>query len=83
MIKYCHFNRVNLMSSTSLEKIAKLEILFAEQEYTVQMLNDIVTRQDRDIAKLKIEYRDLKFQYLDLKSQIPDQGSSTEIPPHY
>jgi uncharacterized coiled-coil protein SlyX len=71
------------MSSTSLEKIAKLEILFAEQEYTVQMLNDIVTRQDRDIAKLKIEYRDLKFQYLDLKSQIPDQGSSSEIPPHY
>jgi len=71
------------MSSINLEKIAKLEILFAEQEYTVQMLNDIVTRQDKDIAKLKIEYRDLKFQYMDLKSQIPDQESSAEIPPHY
>ncbi|MFT5225593.1 MAG: putative coiled-coil protein SlyX [Polaribacter sp.] len=71
------------MNTTSLEKIAKLEILFAEQEYTVQTLNDIVTRQDRDIAKLKIDYQDLKFQYLDLKSQLPDQGSSSEIPPHY
>lgn len=71
------------MSSINLEKIAKLEILFAEQEYTVQMLNDIVTRQDKDIAKLKIECRDLKFQYMDLKSQIPDQESSAEIPPHY
>lgn len=71
------------MSSINFEKIAKLEILFAEQEYTVQMLNDIVTRQDKDIAKLKIEYRDLKFQYMDLKSQIPDQESSAEIPPHY
>jgi uncharacterized coiled-coil protein SlyX len=71
------------MNSTSLEKISKLEILFAEQEYTVQTLNDIVTRQDRDIAKLKVYYQELKFQYQDLKSQLPDQGSSSEIPPHY
>ena len=57
------------MNATNLEKIAKLEMLFAEQEYTVQTLNDIVTRQDRDIVKLKADYQDLKFQYLDLKSQ--------------
>jgi uncharacterized coiled-coil protein SlyX len=71
------------MNATNLEKIAKLEMLFAEQEYTVQTLNDIVTRQDRDIVKLKTDYQDLKFQYLDLKSQMPDQGSSSEVPPHY
>ena len=71
------------MNTDSLDKIAKLEILFAEQEYTVQTLNDIVTRQDRDIVKLKADYQDLKFQYLDLKSQMPDQGSGSEVPPHY
>ena len=71
------------MKSTHLDQIAKLEILFAEQEYTVQTLNDIVTRQDRDIAKLKRDYEDLKSQYQDLKSNLPDQGSSSEIPPHY
>lgn len=71
------------MNTTSLEKIAKLEVLFAEQEYTVQTLNDIVTRQDRDIAKLKSDYMDLKSQYIDLKSQLPDQEVSSEIPPHY
>lgn len=74
------------MNATTLEQIAKLEVLFAEQEYTVQTLNDIVTRQDRDIAKLKMDYQDLKSQYLDLKSQLPDQsglGENTEVPPHY
>jgi uncharacterized coiled-coil protein SlyX len=74
------------MNSTSIEQIAKLEVLFAEQEYTVQTLNDIVTRQDRDIAKLMKDYQELKFQYLDLKSQLPDQPSheaSSEVPPHY
>jgi len=71
------------MNATCLEQIAKLEMLFAEQEYTVQTLNDIVTRQDRDISKLMSDYQDLKSQYIDLKSQLPDQGNSPEIPPHY
>jgi uncharacterized coiled-coil protein SlyX len=74
------------MNTTTLGQIAKLEVLFAEQEYTVQTLNDIVTRQDRDIAKLKVDYQDLKLQYLDLKSNLTDQtgqDASSEIPPHY
>jgi uncharacterized coiled-coil protein SlyX len=71
------------MNSSNLEQIAKLEMLFAEQEHTVQMLNDIVTRQDQDIAKLKFEFQSLKLQYLDIKSQLPDQESTPEIPPHY
>ena len=71
------------MNASSLKKITKLETLFAEQEYLIQTLNDIVTRQDKDITKLEVDYRDLKFQYLDLKSQLPDQGPSSEIPPHY
>ena len=71
------------MNSRNLEQIATLEMLFAEQEHTVQMLNDIVTRQDQDIAKLKFEFQSLKLQYLDIKSQLPDQETTSEIPPHY
>lgn len=71
------------MKSSNLEQLAKLEMLFAEQEYTVQTLNDIVTRQDRDITKLKLDFEMLKLQYLDMKSQLPDQETAPEIPPHY
>lgn len=77
------YTQPNFMNSSCLEKIAKLEVLFAEQEYTVQTLNDIVTRQDQDITRLKANYQDLKSQYLDMKSQLPDQGTGSEIPPHY
>jgi uncharacterized coiled-coil protein SlyX len=71
------------MNSTSLEQIAKLEMLFSEQEHTLQTLNDIITRQDRDIAKLMLDFESLKLQYIDLKTQLPDQQTISEIPPHY
>ncbi|MFT6047428.1 MAG: putative coiled-coil protein SlyX [Arenicella sp.] len=71
------------MNSENLEQIAKLEILFSEQEHTLQTLNDIITRQDRDIAKLMLDFESLKLQYMDLKSQLPDQQTTSEIPPHY
>ena len=73
----CHMNSENL------EQIAKLEMLFSEQEHTLQTLNDIITRQDRDIAKLMLDYESLKLQYMDLKSQLPDQQITSEVPPHY
>ncbi|MFT5664424.1 MAG: putative coiled-coil protein SlyX [Candidatus Azotimanducaceae bacterium] len=71
------------MNSTNIEQIAKLEMLFSEQEHTLQTLNDIITRQDRDIAKLILDFESLKLQYMDLKSQLPDQQTTSEIPPHY
>ena len=71
------------MNSENLEQIAKLEMLFSEQEHTLQTLNDIITRQDRDIAKLMLDYESLKLQYMDLKSQLPDQQITSEVPPHY
>jgi uncharacterized coiled-coil protein SlyX len=71
------------MISTSLEQIAKLEMLFSEQEHTLQTLNDIITRQDRDLAKLMLDFESLKLQYIDLKSQLPDQQTISEPPPHY
>jgi uncharacterized coiled-coil protein SlyX len=71
------------MNSTNIEQIAKLEMLFSEQEHTIPTLNDIITRQDRDIAKLILDFESLKLQYMDLKSQLPDQQTTSEIPPHY
>lgn len=71
------------MNSENIEQIAKLEMLFSEQEHTLQTLNDIITRQDRDIGKLMLDFESLKLQYMDLKSQLPDQQITSEIPPHY
>ncbi len=64
-------------------QITRLEMLYSEQEYTIQTLNQITTRQDQEIAQLRTELKLLKRQYLDLKTNIPDQMVNDEKPPHY
>ena len=65
------------------EQITKLEMLYSEQEYTIQSLNAIVARQSREISDLKAELQSLKLQYQELKSELPDQLNDIDKPPHY
>lgn len=69
----------------SLERrIEHLESLFAEQEYTLQALNDTVSRQDREITSLTLAIERLKQQIDSLKSDVSsDISPEHEKPPHY
>ena len=64
-------------------RIDKLEVLFSEQEYTVESLNAIVTRQAQDIDKLHIKINLLKHQIREFKKDIPESAVLDEKPPHY
>ena len=64
-------------------RITRLEMLYSEQEYTVQALNQITTRQDHEITQLRSDLQLLKQQYLDLKTDLPQPPSGDEKPPHY
>ena len=64
-------------------RIDKLEILFSEQEYTVDSLNSVVTRQAREIDQLTDSIDLLKFQMKEFKKQLPDSAIVDEKPPHY
>ena len=65
------------------ERLDKLEILFAEQEYTIETLNAIVTRQSDEIAKLWQLSERFKQQLRDFKQQLPESDAADEKPPHY
>lgn len=67
------------------EKLTAIETLYSEQEYTVHTLNEIVTRQDREISRLGDELKWLKRQLMALKEQLPDSegNADDEKPPHY
>ena len=69
----------------SLERrIEYLEALYAEQEYTVQALNDTVSRQDREITRLTLGIKRLGEQLKKLNSDLPGNISPEhEKPPHY
>ncbi len=72
--------------TTELEKkLTVIETLYSEQEYTVQTLNSIVTRQDQEISRLSNELQWLKQQLMTLKEHLPNQENidTDERPPHY
>ncbi len=71
------------MNSRITEQITRLEIMYSEQEYTIQSLNEIVARQTGEISDLKSELQALKLHYQELKSELPDQLNDIEKPPHY
>ena len=71
------------MSKAIAEQITRLEMLCAEQEHTLQALNEVVSRQDRELSRIKNELKLLTQQYQTLKSQLPDPFDQAEKPPHY
>ncbi len=64
-------------------QITRLEMLYSEQEYTIQALNQIATRQDYEITRLRSDLDLLKQQYRDLKTDLPLPSAGDEKPPHY
>lgn len=64
-------------------RIDKLEILFSEQEYTVESLNTVVTRQAQEIDQLSDTIDLLKQQIQEFKKQFPEPTVVDEKPPHY
>ncbi len=74
-----------MIVSKSLEvKLAHLETLFAEQDYTIQSLNDVVAQQDQEISRLNISIEQIKVRLQELK-EVLDPGISADFekPPHY
>ncbi len=72
------------MSESLQAKLDRLEILYAEQEYTIQALNDMVSQQSQDISRLNAGIEQLKGQLQVMRSELSsDTGSGYEKPPHY
>ena len=71
--------------SDSLEsKLTRLEMLYAEQDYTIQTLNDVVAQQDQEISMLTLNIEKIKDQLQMLKSELSGNiDTVAEKPPHY
>ena len=70
-------------SQQSSTRINRLEIMFSEQEYTIEALNTVVTRQALELDQLSTQVELLKLQIKDLKTEMPDNEILDERPPHY
>ena len=72
------------MAQTLESRLEKLEVLYAEQDHTVQALNDVVSNQEREITQLKQSLKQLEQQISAIKSDLGgDIDPANETPPHY
>lgn len=84
MLKLAQSSHPNRKMSEALaQQITRLEILCAEQEHTLQALNEVVARQDQALTRIGAELKLLSRQYQALKSQLPEPFDPVEKPPHY
>ena len=76
--------RDNPVTETLENKLDRLEMLFAEQDYTIQTLNDMVAQQDQEISQLNVSLELLKDQLQALRFELSgDIDPGNEKPPHY
>ena len=65
------------MSESLESKLTRLEMLYTEQDYTIQTLNDVVAQQDQEISMLTLNIEKIKDQLHMLKSELSGNIEST------
>jgi len=82
--KLVGFGKGGGVSKSQQTRLESLELLYSEQDHTIQTLNDIVTQQSQEISRLNLQVEQIKLQLQSLKSESATEISSEfEIPPHY
>lgn len=73
------------MNEENINRLNQLESLFAEQDATVETLNTIITRQDREISDLTSRLTQLERLVKSMKESMPVgiDVDAFEQPPHY
>jgi uncharacterized coiled-coil protein SlyX len=72
------------MTDSLQPRLDRLEVLYSEQDYIIQALNDTISQQDRELTRLNVNLEQLRMQMQSLRSELsPDINSGFEQPPHY
>jgi uncharacterized coiled-coil protein SlyX len=65
-------------------RLDQLEVLYSEQDYTIQTLNELVAQQDREMARMTLSLEQLQQQLQALRGELSgDIDSGDQQPPHY
>ena len=72
------------MTDSLQPRLDRLEVLYSEQDYIIQALNDTISQQDRELTRLNVNLEQLRMQMQSLRSEFsPEINSGSEQPPHY
>jgi uncharacterized coiled-coil protein SlyX len=83
-VKLVRFSEGGSVSKSLQARLDSLELLYSEQDHTIQTLNDMVAQQSQEISRLNLQIEQIKAQLQSLKTEsATDFGSEFETPPHY
>jgi uncharacterized coiled-coil protein SlyX len=72
------------VSDSLKSRLERLEVLYSEQDYTIQSLNNMIAQQDREIIQLNLNIEQLRMRLQTLTSELSEDIDPTyEQPPHY
>jgi len=77
--------RYSANNSDFTDRLDELESRQAFQDELIESLNKVITRQDRDLARLTLRLQGLVAKMNDIveSAAVPGESSGHEIPPHY
>ena len=64
-------------------RIDELESRIAFQDDLIESLNEVVTRQDRDLAMLTLRLQELASKLNEIGDAAASPSPDSEVPPHY
>ena len=83
-VKLVGFSKGSSVNKSLQARLDSLELLYSEQDHTIQALNDIVAQQSQEISRLNLQIEQIREQLQSQKTEsASDEGSDFEIPPHY
>jgi len=74
-----------VMNSAIESRLDELESRMAFQDDLIESLNEIIARQDRDLARLELRVKSLTDKLNDIaeSAATPAETPGHEVPPHY
>ncbi|MCG6889833.1 MAG: SlyX family protein [Gammaproteobacteria bacterium] len=71
------------MTDSLQSRLDRLEMLYSELDHTIQVLNNTISLQDREITRLNLNLEQFRLQIKSLQEHSTEIESTFEQPPHY
>ena len=84
MLNSSDLTKVARVEDSLQSRLEQLEILYSEQDHTIEALSGLVAQQDQEISLLRGHLERLQAQLQTLQSELSADGDSGhQPPPHY
>jgi uncharacterized coiled-coil protein SlyX len=83
LLNWSDLSKVVRVTDSLQSRLDRLEMLYSELDHTIQVLNNTISLQDREITRLNLNLEQFRLQIKSLQEHSTEIESTFEQPPHY